>query len=359
MNCFVKIVICLSHEKFMFLYFLFLIRNSKSQCSVHEIESNKHYEINGDDCNTEILTHFYNNTSLESIEILDVSKLTEKGFANCSNLQSVKFTGTNFASLPYMLFYHCINLISINLPEGISRIDTQCFDTCSSLPQIIFPDALYSFGTICFRGCSSLQELEIPSKVNFIPLNIFDGCTSLRKVHFFGDITNIVAYAFMNCKNLKEINFPASLKIIEHYVFAGCISLTSVILPSNVKVIGEASFSGCTHLEYVEIPKSLGNISDNLFANCKKIKSIIIRGNIEIIGTSSFANCNEVTQLRYLGMTNPKCKDNHLHQLNKLPYVEVLYNYPYEDFANLTIFRLPNPSQKINQISSRCSLLFY
>ena len=61
------------------------------------------------------------------------------------------------------------------LPEGIQRIDNQCFMSCSFLTEIVMPSTITRIGTEAFSGCKLLTNITIPKNVKEIGDNAFYG----------------------------------------------------------------------------------------------------------------------------------------------------------------------------------------
>ncbi|GMH97567.1 hypothetical protein TrVE_jg1584 [Triparma verrucosa] len=56
---------------------------------------------------------------------------------------------------------YAINLIAVDIPEGITIIGGGSFAGCSSLKVIKFPKSLTSIGNGSFQYCSSLEQVEL------------------------------------------------------------------------------------------------------------------------------------------------------------------------------------------------------
>ena len=60
-------------------------------------------------------------------------------------------------------FQDCVSLVSIDIPEGVTRIGGHAFHGCTSLSRVIVPKTVREIGSSAFRGCSSLRTISIPS----------------------------------------------------------------------------------------------------------------------------------------------------------------------------------------------------
>ena len=113
-------------------------------------------------------------------------------------------TAITGVSLPETLKYigaygfgYCLDLASVNLPEGLETIE---------------PYAFYS---------SALTTVEIPSSVKEIPEGVFFVCDYLTSVKLNEGLTTIGDYAFQNTI-FTEIELPSTLTSIGEEAFTSC-----------------------------------------------------------------------------------------------------------------------------------------
>ncbi|GMH61724.1 hypothetical protein TrLO_g7550 [Triparma laevis f. longispina] len=101
-----------------------------------------------------------------------------------------------------------VNLVVVNLPEGVKSIGKYAFCNCESLTTISFPTTLTSIADFAFYRCSSLDNADLLH-------------TNLQKLG---------RGAFASCIELKSMMIPDSLQTLGDYVFADCYKL----VPSNI-----------------------------------------------------------------------------------------------------------------------------
>ncbi|MDR1159743.1 MAG: leucine-rich repeat domain-containing protein, partial [Syntrophomonadaceae bacterium] len=173
---------------------------------------------------TTIGASFIAGTSITSIEIpASVTDLpvtsNMSAFANCLTLENAVFlcdktTGKpGITAFPAGLFYSCVSLNEIAIPEGITDIGSYAFYVCGALKTVKFPkDSLISIGGTVFSGCRSLVEIEIPNSVKQIAGSVFQNCTNLETVTFCSDVFSGYSSGFANmfstCPKLKSVSFP-------------------------------------------------------------------------------------------------------------------------------------------------------
>lgn len=155
-------------------------------------------------------------------------------------------------------------ITSIVLPEGLTKINEDLFDSCDSLNSVVIPNSVTEIGNGAFSRCSSLTEVTLPDSV-----------------------TTIGGGAFSSCSSLKNVNIPEGVTSIKGDTFFCCTSLTDIILPSHITEIGGFSFYGCHSLVNINIPASVENIGIAAFCSCEALDDSI-RQNIEALNPDAF-----------------------------------------------------------------------
>ena len=56
------------------------------------------------------------------------------------------------------------NLVSVELPNGVTSIGTVCFQDCQQLQKVSLPNSVETIGSNCFASCPKLTILEIDKK---------------------------------------------------------------------------------------------------------------------------------------------------------------------------------------------------
>lgn len=74
------------------------------------------------------------------------------------------------------MFYECVNLRNIVLPEGVTSIGENAFIRCKALISIIIPDSVTGIGDCAFQWCSSLTSINIPENLTSIGNAAFALC---------------------------------------------------------------------------------------------------------------------------------------------------------------------------------------
>ena len=173
-------------------------------------------------------------------------------------------------------------------------------------------------GSYVFYKCISLEEVKLPDSVEAIGSYAFGNCENLEKINYplnwtkdIMDGTNI----FKGCKKLKHIDVPEGVVAITHSAFYGSDYLESVSLPSTLKEIKNNAFQDCVALKEIVIPDGVEILGSDAFKGCESLKGIYFKGdapNNVYEASSSFRSFDENVTLYYIknreGWTTPTWK---------------------------------------------------
>ena len=198
----------------------------------------------------------------------------------------------------------------IEIPEGMTVIDSNAFKNNTKLKEVILPSTLKSIGTSAFEG-TSLSKIELPSSLTYIGKNAFANIKTLTEVIIPKSVES-ASYAFYGDVNLKKVIFedgivtipprvlhntgieeivlPSSVKTIGSYAFSNSKSLEKINLLDGVRQIEEGAFSGDSKLSVVELPETLTEISSYVFSDTPSLTHINLPSGITNIRDGAFTN---------------------------------------------------------------------
>lgn len=107
-------------------------------------------------------------------------------------------------------FRGCTSLMTITIPESVTRIGTGAFYDCTALTNININDSVKTIGSYAFRGCTSLAAIVLPNERETIRTSAFYNCTSLASVTISKSVTKIETLAFSQCTGLTSISFDGT-----------------------------------------------------------------------------------------------------------------------------------------------------
>ena len=293
-------------------------------------------------------------TTLETIDLTNVTKFEAYTFRNCTSLKNLTMPNSTFAfnrSMSSAAYYSntfdgCTALKSIdlgNLEEG-SYINE--FQGCTSLEDIKFPERDYwisslagctslehldltyavGFGGRAFENCTSLKDVIMPKKVGYeLHLTAFLGCTSLEKLDLrdvgfaentaqmsgikeyvvgSGSAYDTINGVLVNKERDTIISFPPAHPDAKEYTVPAVItkigsaafhllSLDSIDL-NNVTVVDEYAFFRSS-IKSIDM-NNVKIIGVEAFYQCADLISVNIP-NVETIGKNAFYECISLTSI--------------------------------------------------------------
>ena len=255
---------------------------------------------------------FYNCNSLTSVSIPDgVTTIGNDAFSGCSNLKKVIAANiqswlnidfndyySNPLSYAGHLYINDQEVISVNVPAGVTVIKPYVFCNMKDLVSVKIPKGVTSVGSSAFDGCTGLVSISIPDGVTSIGNYAFCDCTGLVSISIPDGVTSIGNYAFQGCTGLVSISIPDGVTSIGNYAFYNCNGLMTVSIPNSVTTIGIYAFAKCSGIVSINIPDGLTNINDNTFSDCYGLTSINIPSSVTSIGRSAFNDCNKLTTVQ-------------------------------------------------------------
>lgn len=220
-----------------------------------------------------------------------------------NNSFKVNNNNTSYVSagrLSAYMFYDCVALNSVVLPESVFRIGYDAFNNCANLEKVLIPNNVTSIEGYAFYNCSNLKSFELPASITELGDDVFANCKRLESFSFAegASIESIPGWTFCN-SNLKTIVIPASVTTIGSSAFANNYNLTNVVFENGSKLleIGNAAFQECNSLQRIDIPEGCLEIGNNCFNDCDNLLSVTIPVSLASIGESAFRYNNSLTDL--------------------------------------------------------------
>lgn len=84
---------------------------------------------------------------------------------------------------------YCKYIKTVELPEGLTSIESNAFRDIINLVSITIPSSVSIIKLGAFYNSTSLQSIVIPEKVTIIEASLFNGCIKLSSVEILGNVT--------------------------------------------------------------------------------------------------------------------------------------------------------------------------
>jgi hypothetical protein len=211
---------------------------------------------------------FYFCTNLSSITIPNsILSIGSEAFTGCSNLISIVIPSSVTSIANNNPFSHCSNLEQIAVETGNPNydsrngsnaiIETVTNTLISGCKNTMISDDIEIIEIFAFNGQSDLISIDIPNSVTRINSYAFASCDKLASVTFGNSITTIGDGAFKSCYKLSSITLPSSLSSLGTYAFYYCIGLESItVLAETPPTLGDYVFENVSTTIPVYVPCS-------------------------------------------------------------------------------------------------------
>ncbi len=173
--------------------------------------------------------------------------------------------------------------------------------------QVNYQGTIYNVTGInrdTFVNCKDMNSIAIPNSLTFIGSDAFESCIGLKAVYitdleawfrivFSTDWSNplfMAHHLYLNGEEIKDLEIPSGVVSINNYAFYKCNGLTSVTIPNSVTSIGKRVFDYCLGITSITIPNSVTSIGSAAFNHCENLSTIHIGEGVKEIGAYAFAN---------------------------------------------------------------------
>ena len=267
---------------------------------------------------------FYNCDSLTSIVIPEgVTTIGSNAFAYCDSLTSIVIPDS-VTTIGSNAFYQCRSLTNVTFGKNsqLTTIDRYAFDNCVSLTRVIFGEnsQLTTIGGRAFASCKNLISIEIPENVTKIGTEAFADCFKLVEIYNKSSVTifagngddgNYILNVYTEeggsklstDENGYVIYTDGTTKILVGYIGKE----RDLVIPEGITKIGNCAFYCCDSLASIVIPDSVTRIGFNAFYGCEGLTDVyytgteeqwkaISQGSVNSALSTATINCNYVVE---------------------------------------------------------------
>ena len=241
---------------------------------------------------------FNENKILESIEFPEsITRIEDNSFRAASNLETIKFNGSNLTTLGFDAF-RATKISSIIIPPSVKQISQGVFSQCLFLTSVVLPPMLTSISTGLFETTPLLKEVVIPETITSIEMNAF-GYSGIEKLVLPPSVVSINSTAFKQTLNLTDIRMNIKLQgnDAKKYGFTqdqwNLIKWDSSLTKDVVVSLGWDQKTTISLEDWREVAPNITTI-DNAFVDNILLTSIEIPSYILDIGINSFQNATSL-----------------------------------------------------------------
>ncbi len=245
---------------------------------------------------------FYGVSSLESVELLSLTRLAPMAFASCANLESAVVDGTDLTLECGSVdgpFACCPKLKTVKLGDGVVDLAFRPFRGSSNLEAVEIGKGITTFKS-GFEGQKSLKTFVAKGGVKTIPSRMFYGCENLTDLQLqWTAITNIESSAFAGCSSwaVEKLDLLPNVEAVSSYAFSNCRKIQMAVIPEKTEIVGDAVFSGCSGI--INLVWLAPRVPNNAFRNCTSLSTIAFGQSMEKIAESAFAGCTGVRNVYF------------------------------------------------------------
>ncbi len=216
---------------------------------------------------------FSNCIKLTSVDLGNSVKTIETGaFYNCEKLTSI----TGYESVEYISDYYPGAFTNVpwvdNQPDGVVYIGKVLYKYSGSMPSntsINVKEGTMQIYNGAFRNYSNLISVTLPNTISKIGLNAFGGCERLASISMPNSVAEVGTGAFDRTKWFESK--PDGVVYIGNmlYTYKGVMAKgTSVNIKNGTTTIAPFAFYKQENLTSVTIPESVTSIGRNAFTDC-------------------------------------------------------------------------------------------
>ena len=213
-------------------------------------------------------------------------------FACCNQLETITIESP-LTEMGINVFYRCVSLKKVVLPEGYPVLYRRMFRGCTELEDIKLPEGLREIREGSISYVMKLDSITIPKTVETVEVNAFSNSLGLMQIQvdpespYLYDDQGVLIHRrsrqilrYPPDKLLKVYTAPAGVTAIGPYSFDDTEYLDRLILPPDVRVIGASAFERCLLLREVEVLGDLDKIQKNAFKDCLNMRRLLLHGSV-------------------------------------------------------------------------------
>lgn len=229
----------------------------------------------------------FKGSKLAAFEIPKQVTALKTGCFENTNLKTIDLSG--IITLDDGIFFNCLSLREIILPETITKIPVDFCQRCQCLEKINLSHVQF-IGMCAFSGCSNLDAGNLSAKID---RHAFEG-TAVRNLDI-KDISNLDKGVYQNCGNLESVTISGNGKIPDR-LFSECNKLKNVTIGEGVTAVGDSAFFK-TAVEKIILPSTVIVVRSDAFRECRQLREVILNDGLKTIAESAFKQTENLSEI--------------------------------------------------------------
>lgn len=201
----------------------------------------------------------------------------------------------DFIVLGGVLYAYQGNQSTVTVPETVHTIGVAAFADHTEILSIAIPEHVTRIEHEAFENCTALSDISLLGLPSEFPLDALAGTAWLSaQTSDFLALGNLLL-GYRGEETVVEI--PAGIQAIGVAAFAEQPAITTLTLPDSVEEIRSEAFRDCTSLQVVTLGDGLKTIGDAAFRGCRTLHYFRVRHQLVQIGADAFTDCDALTEL--------------------------------------------------------------
>ena len=266
-----------------------------------------------------------------------VTRIWDNAFTNNILIEKILFaqrTSREAFSLGKNVFDNMANLTQLELPLGLTRIDTQAIKGCPLLTVLRIPQTVSYVGTRAFYNLAALEQVifiddTAEDENKAVDLVFANGSTYSTSYHtgiFYdtdalksitlpvrghkapekdeegntpdqGKLAEITVghSAFTDLPAIETIKLTDNVVSLGDFAFERSV-LKTIDLPDSIKTIGKSVFAYTNNLTSIKLPSGITEIPERAFYY-SKVKEFTVGANVKVIAKQAFGYARELVNV--------------------------------------------------------------
>lgn len=229
----------------------------------------------------------FKGSKLAAFEIPKQVTALKTGCFENTNLKTIDLSG--IITLDNSIFFNCLSLREVILPETITKIPVDFCQRCQCLEKINLSHVQF-IGTSAFSECSNLDAGNLSAKID---RHAFEG-TAVRNLDI-KDISELDKGVYQNCENLESVTISGD-RAIPDRLFSGCKNLKNVTIDEGITAVGDSAFSK-TAVEKIILPSTVIVVRSDAFRECRQLREVILNDGLKTIAESAFKRTENLSEI--------------------------------------------------------------